>query len=124
MGIVTKGLTAIALTFGLASASNAATYQVADDSLESKLCVAAATDSKIALHKKVKDFRTVSSVSSNFRLLANELHCNGLSVAQFAEQAGNDVAAGQFEKYESTNRNVEIRDIAKVSHGNVHIGSK
>ena len=121
MGIVTKGLTVVALTFGLASAANAAQYKAADNSLESELCVSAATSSKLKMHSDIKDFRSSALASENYKLVANKLYCNGMNIAEFAEQAGNFDVAEKLAKYRKGN--VEIRDIAKARQGHVHVGS-
>ena len=122
MGIVTKGLTAAVLTFGLSATAFATEYTASDDSLESNLCVAAATDSKFAMHNKIKKFRTTSFVSKNYDLIANHLVCNGMPITEFALEAGNSEVAEKLAKYEDSNT-VKIRDIANVRHGHVHIGS-
>lgn len=124
MGIVTNiktGLTVIALTFGLASAANAAQYTAADNSIESKMCVTAATASKMKMHNEIKDFSSSKLTSKSYRLVANKLYCNGINVAEFARQAGNEEIAQKLAKYRKNN--VQIRDLAKARHGNVHIGS-
>ncbi|NVK23995.1 MAG: DUF3718 domain-containing protein [Gammaproteobacteria bacterium] len=121
MGIVTKGLTAVLFTFGLAATANAAQYTAADNTPESKLCVSAATASKVKMHRQVKNFRSSQMPTSNYTLIANELYCNGVNVAEFARQAGNDVVASKLAKYRKSN--VQIRDLANLRQGNVHVGS-
>ena len=122
MGIVTKGLTVAALTFGLSTTAFATEYVAADDSIESKLCVSAATSSKIGMHNEMKNFRTTSFVSSNYELVANKVSCNGMSIAEFALEAGNDVVAEKLLKFQHEG-SVEIKDIAAIRRGTVHIGS-
>jgi len=120
MGIAKKGLTLVALTFGMALSANAATYQAADDTLESKLCVTAATGSKLKMNKAIQQFRSGTNVTANYRIVANKLYCNGVDVAEFAATAGNYAVAEKLEGYRSSN--VQIRDIANISHGSVHVG--
>lgn len=126
MGMAKKGLTFLALTFSVAMSANAATYKAADDSAESKMCVAAATYSKVSMNQAVKRFvpnSSLSKIGKNYKLIANNLYCNGVDVAEFAMQAGNDAVAKKLLKYRS--EDVQIRDLAKVSHGRVNIaGSK
>ena len=122
MGIVKKGLTLALLTFGFASFANANTYSAADNSIESELCVTAATASKMKMNQTVRKFRpgaTASSIGSNYKLVANQLYCNGVDVAEFALQAGNEPVATKLQKYR--NKNVEIRDLAKARHGSVKV---
>ena len=126
MGLANKGLTFLAITFSMAMSANAATYEAADNSAESQLCVAAATYSKLRMTQAVKRFvpnTSSSKISKNYRLVANNLYCNGLDVAEFAMQAGNEKVAKKLLKYRDSD--VQIRDIAKVTHGKVNItGSK
>jgi hypothetical protein len=122
MGIVKKSLTLALLTFGFASFANADTYKAVDNSIESKLCVAAATASNMKMNHAVRDFRPggkLSSIGPNYKLVANNLYCNGVDVAEFALQAGNESVANKLLKYRS--KNVEIRDLAKARHGSVKI---
>lgn len=123
MGIAKKGLTFLAVTFGLALSANAETYVAADNSPESKLCVTAATANKMRMHNEVRTFRastTKGTLGKSYRLIANQLYCNGVDIAEFAASAGNQVVADQLMKYRDSN--VQIRDIAKVSHGTVLVG--
>ena len=127
MGIAKKGLTVLAVTFGLALSAHAsdATYVAGDNSAESKLCVAAATASKMNMRNKIRLFRassTPSTINQTYRLVANKLYCNGIDVAEFAASAGNQDVADKLMKYRDND--VQIRDIAKVSHGTVVVGSK
>ncbi len=126
MGIAKKGLTFVALTFSMALSANAATYIAADDSPESQLCVTAATASKLKMNRAVKDFQPGTShaeIGKSYRLVANNLYCNGMDVAEFASQAGNKAVADKLQQYRSSD--VSIRDIAQVSQGNVYVsGSK
>lgn len=122
MTTIKSALTIAALTLGLSTAANAATYTAADDNIESKLCVAAATATKMSMHRQISQFRPSTLTSVNYRLVANKVYCNGQSIAEFALAAGNDTVANKLKSYQKPN--VEIRDIAKMRHGSVHIGSK
>lgn len=122
MNNVKKALLATALTFGFASMAQATTYTAADDSAASKLCATAATASKMQMHREVAGFTSNIMTAKNYRLIANELYCNGQNVADFARQAGNIHVAEKLETYRS--KYVQIRDIASTRNGNVHVGSK
>ena len=122
MGIVKKGLTAALITFGFASFANAGIYEAADNSFESKLCVTAATSSKVKMNRLVRHYMpraTTAQMGATYKLIANELYCNGVDVAEFAQQAGNDAIAIKLQKYRT--KNVQIRDIAKARYGSVKI---
>ena len=122
MGIVKKGLTLALVTFGFASYANANTYKAADNSIESKMCVTAATASSLKMNNEVRHFRpsaSSASIGHNYRLIANNLYCNGVDVAEFALQAGNESVANKLRNYRT--KNVEIRDLAKARHGSVTI---
>lgn len=123
MGIAKKGLTFAAVTFGLALNASAATYVAADNSAESKLCVTAATANKMRMHNEVRTFRANTSkgtIGKSYRLIANQLYCNGVDIAEFAASAGNQQVADKLMKYRDND--VQIRDIAKISHGTVVVG--
>lgn len=123
MGIAKKGLTVLVATFGFALSANAATYKAADNSPESHLCVTAATASKMKMNNEVRTFRASTSkgtLGKSYRLIANKLYCNGVDIAEFAAEAGNQKVADQLMKYRDNN--VQIRDIAKMSHGKVFVG--
>ena len=122
MGIVKSGLTVLALGLGLTAAAHAETYTAADDSLESKLCVAAATSSKMQVHSQVAEFRPSSHTSMNYKLIANKLYCNDQNIVQFALNAGNSQVAEKLDQYRG--QYGEIRDITARFSGTVHIGSK
>lgn len=120
MGILKVALATSVLAFG--SSAMAASYEAADNSWESNMCVAAATNTKNLMHAKVKDLTYSSFTSKNYKLVANKLYCNGMSVTEFARQAGNFEVAEKIAKYRKGS--VEIRDIAGLHHGTVHVGSK
>lgn len=114
-GIIVLGLF---VTSALSSA-HAATYVAADDSIESKLCVAAATKSKIALLAQSKHLKPATLGYRNLRFMANNLYCNGVNIAEFAQRAGNDRVALQLNRYRK--KTVQIQDIASVTHGKVSV---
>jgi hypothetical protein len=106
-------------TANLATAGNSRTYIANDDSIESEICVAAATGSKLHLNSKVKDLSTTKLMSTKYQMVANDLNCNGINIVDFAELAGNIKIANKLRTYR--NKNVEIRDIAAIYNGNVAI---
>lgn len=122
MGIVKLGMSTVILSLSLAGIANASEYSAADNSKESKLCVAAATNNKMQMHRKVADFTPTIMTSKNYRLVANNLYCNGVNISDFAKSAGNFVVADKLASYRENF--VEIKDLAKRRNGTVHIGSK
>lgn len=106
-------------TANVATAGNSRTYVANDDSIESKICVAAATGSKLNLNSKVKDLSTTKLMSTKYQIVANNLNCNGINIVDFAEMAGNIQIANKLKSYRI--ENVEIRDIAAIYNGNVAI---
>ena len=106
-------------TANVATAGNSRTYVANDDSIESKICVAAATGSKLHLNSKVKDLSTTKLMSTKYQIVANNLNCNGINIVDFAEMAGNIQIANKLKSYRI--ENVEIRDIAAIYNGNVAI---
>ena len=122
MGIVKTGLTLLVLGLGATGAAHAATYTAADDSMESQLCVAAATSSKLKMHQQVVSVRPSIMAAKNYKLIANKLYCNNINVVQFAINAGNEDVASKLNQYRA--QYGEIRDITATMSGTVHIGSK
>lgn len=122
MNIVKTSLTIAVLTFGIVTSVSAETYASANESKESKLCVTAATGSKIGMYVEARDYKPSTMGQKNLRYLANNLYCNGMNVADFAKSAGNNSVSAQLNRFRNTN--VQIRDIVKMSHGTVHVGSK
>ncbi|MFQ3190987.1 MAG: hypothetical protein ACI89W_000262 [Gammaproteobacteria bacterium] len=106
-------------TANVATAGNSRTYVANDDSIESKICVAAATGSKLHLNSKVKDLSTTKLMTTKYQIVANNLNCNGINIVDFAEMAGNIQIANKLKSYRI--ENVEIRDIAAIYNGNVAI---
>ncbi len=116
-------LVALALTTAnLASAGDSLTYVASDNSIESKLCVAAATASKTRVNTIVKQVSSTKLTRKNYTLVANELSCNGINIADFAAQAGNIAVANKLKSYRT--KNVEIRDIASTFTGSVSVSGE
>lgn len=113
-------LVALALTTAnLATAGNSQTYLAQDNSIESKICVAAATGSKLRMNTAVKNISPTKLMRTNYELVANNVSCNGMNVAEFAKQAGNIEIANKLMSYRS--KNVEILDIAATYKGKVSV---
>lgn len=111
MGTVAKGFTVLALMLGSSLTANAANYVAADNSIESEICVLAATASKAKMNdavKKIKPGLSLATMANSYRLVANQLYCNGVDVAEFAMQAGNDSVAHKFQRYQSENVQIQI----------------
>lgn len=116
-------LVALALTTAnLASAGTSQSYVTQDDSIESKICIAAATASKLHMNRVVKQIAPTKSMHSKYQLVANELSCNGMNIADFAAQAGNIKMANKLKSYRT--KNVEILDIASTSSASVTVVSE
>lgn len=114
-GIIVLGL----FVTSAMSSAHAATYEAGDDSIESKLCVAAATKSRIALLAQSKYLKPATVGHSNLRFMANHLYCNGVNIAEFAQRAGNERVALRLNRYRK--KSVQIQDIASVRHGKVSV---
>lgn len=85
-------------------------YVAADNSIESALCVSAATANRFEFQQQLESLRVRPAVA------ANKLMCNDLPVASFAQQAGNTVVYQQLKRY--IKGQVDIQDIALVpAHG-------
>jgi virulence-associated protein VapD len=127
MGKATKGLTVIALTFGLAMSAHAAKYVPTDNSIETALCVKAATASTSQMDWQVRRLNpgSMSSTTTNgYKSIVNSVYCNGVDITEFAASSGNLEVAEKMEKFRTSD--VHIRDIAlAVATDIVHVtGSK
>jgi hypothetical protein len=106
-------------TANLASAGNDQSFVATNNSIESKICMAAASASKMRMNSAVKQISPTKHMNTKYELVANKLQCNGINVADFAAKAGNIEVAKKLRSYRDTN--VEIRDIASVYSGHVSI---
>jgi len=82
-------------------------YVAADQSMETALCLSAATASKSDFKQDLRFNRLRPTVA------ANKLLCNDLPVASFAFQAGNTAVYQHLKPY--VKGHVDIQDIAAVS---------
>jgi hypothetical protein len=108
-------------TANLANAGESKTYVSQDNSIESNMCVAAATASKLRMNSVVKEVLSTKNMHAKYQLVANKISCNGINVADFAAQAGNIDIANKLKSYRT--KNVEIRDIAATYNGNLTVSS-
>jgi hypothetical protein len=90
-----------------ASKTQAVEYVAADNNPVSKLCVSAATESPIRFFVQAADLR----LSRTF--VANNITCNGIHIASFAKQAGNEQNYRHIIFYRRGQ--VEISDIAQLT---------
>jgi len=108
MNTLTKTLTTITLTLSTMGVANASTKVVAaDDNITSRICVAAAGESKIQLHKVIKE----SGLSKKY--IAEKVTCNNQNILSFVQEFGDDpekmnnaLTNGRF------NTQVNITDLA------------
>ncbi len=100
-----KTIALVGMTTLFASAAIASPQiEAADSSLTSNICVAVASGDKWKLHKQLK----ASPLDKQF--VANEMTCNGLSVADFADQYSANSKG--IKKY----LNLEADTFAKIDH--------
>lgn len=105
MKTLTKAISIVAIsTFFAGAAMAAPQIEAADDSVTSTLCVTVASGSKLKLHKQIK----ASVVDKNY--VANEMTCNGMSVATFVDQYGTN--ADNIKKY----LGLDMQTVASVSY--------
>lgn len=105
-------ITSIISVAGFASAKSSPVYVASDNAVESQLCVAAATSSTKHMNAKLVASFSNQKLSKKYTLIANNLKCNGVPIADFAMQAGNDEIAKKLASY--MDKNVTIHDIAKL----------
>lgn len=110
-------LIAVSLTSAnIAAAGTNKAYVAQNDSIETKICVAAATGSKMHMNRVVNQLSSSKLINTKYELVANELSCNGVNVAEFAAQAGNYDVSKKLMSYRT--KNVKVRDIASTSSSN------
>lgn len=98
-------LITLSLIAGLITSSSFAqspAVVAADASIESQLCVSAATNPSHVFKQDVQQQRLQLS------MLANKLQCNGQAVAQFARQFGNEQVAKQLGRYVQGHVDIEV----------------
>ncbi|MGB3726125.1 MAG: DUF3718 domain-containing protein [Glaciecola sp.] len=117
--IALTSIISVSSLFAAANASASTQYIASDNSVESQLCVAAASMDKNQLSSKLDDMLPGHHSSKHYRLIANKLVCNGIFVDEFAAQAGNYAIAEKIANYRD--QQVIIRDIATVNSGIVEI---
>ncbi len=79
-------------------------YVAADSSMETALCISAATSDRLDFKQDLQHNRIRPAV------VANKLQCNDQPVANFALQAGNTAVYQHLKKY--VKGHVDIQDIA------------
>ena len=86
----TLKLTAVFLTSFLALSATAedATYEITDNSHESKLCLAIAEGKQTTFKNLVKRTTSSKMASVDYKAVANEITCNGANVSDFADKSG------------------------------------
>ncbi len=94
---------------GLASANTK--YFASDDSVESEICVAAATGNKQKMDAKLEASFSNQKLSKKYDLIANNLTCNDTPIVEFALEAGNYELASKLSKH--ADNNITIHDIAR-----------
>ena len=103
---------ATVLAFTAASSAFAdTTYLAADDSKASKLCVAVATGNKHQVRNHVSGFKPTTMIRQNYRMVVNNVTCNGQDLVNFALNTGNYPIAEKLSKYRQGN--IQIKDLAK-----------
>lgn len=117
MKIVNTIKTLVIISLAAAGVANANNYKAGDDTMESKLCVSAATSSEFQMTSKIKFYLPGSQINRKYQLVANNVSCNGLSIAEFAADAGNYEVANKLASYQK--KNAKIHDLANKSNGNV-----
>ncbi len=115
MKLLTTAVVLMPLLLSGNSEANDVKYVAADDSIESEMCLSAATDSVSQFRRTVTLNLPLRSPIASMRLISNRLNCNGDNVETFARLTQNDAVAlyiGRFKK-----GSVEIYDIARVNPG-------
>ncbi|MDF2176717.1 DUF3718 domain-containing protein [Aliiglaciecola sp. CAU 1673] len=88
--------------------SQAATYEAADQSVASRLCVSAVTQNTIGF------ITAVDQSGYKLTYIARNLHCNDEPVAYFAADAGQDMIAARLERLMVSPGRTEIKDVVAV----------
>lgn len=102
-----------------AVSANTPVYEAADSSYESQLCVSLTKASTLKASRLIADAHISKMPSLDYRLVANNITCNGENIADFARQVGNDKLANRLAQYQV--RYGQIKDIAAKQNGNVNL---
>ena len=126
MGKATKGIITLAVTMGLAMTANAAEFVAKDNSLETRLCITAATATKAQMGHLARNMKlgsTGNSTGYGYNKIANSVYCNGENITDFAFKVGNIEVADKLAEYRTGN--VQVRDLALLSSETMMVsGSK
>jgi len=113
----TKLLFAVVVLSAAVSASagsaNGKTYKAQDNSIETGICVAAASASIVGMNQAVDRILPSKFLRVKYEMVANKLKCNGINVIDFAAKAGNNKVATKLRSYRT--KHIEVRDIAATS---------
>lgn len=111
MKIVKISVLFLALSAVASASAMDGQYEAADNSYETKLCMTIATKSLSQVKRVITQANTSKLPSVDYKQVTQNIHCNGLHVADFAYQVGKINVANKLNKYRNTH--VSIEDIAK-----------
>lgn len=95
-----------AMVLGLVSSANATELKAANQSVQTNLCLTAASGNKAAMHNQIK----ASGYSKQF--VAEKVQCNGNNILAFVEKHGKN-SENMINLIDQKSRQVSITDIAK-----------
>ncbi len=101
----------IALTCASSAFAKTTTYVAADNSKASQLCVSVAMGIKHQVRNNIEAFKPTTMLKQNYRMIVNNVTCNGQDLVNFALNTGNYPIAEHLSRHRQGN--VEIRDIAQ-----------
>jgi hypothetical protein len=88
-------------------------FQAANNSLETRLCVAAVTDNLVRLRSYVYRYERTP------RFVARHIDCNGQNITAFALKYGAETTGKMLHRFNPKVGEVSITDIAALNQGNV-----
>ncbi|WP_395342047.1 DUF3718 domain-containing protein [Ningiella sp. W23] len=117
MNIIKTALATSLITLSAASIAHSPKYEASDNSYESRLCVAVTQDSKGKIRNMIKQAHPSRFMSEDYSTAVNGITCNGINIADFAREAGNEKVANRLDKYRV--RYGKIYDIARTKNGKI-----
>lgn len=102
-------LTLVLASLAITAAHAEVRYVAADTSKATELCVSAATDSRIQFYVRAHES------GYSMRSIANNTTCNGASIVEFGQQAGNINTAAYLRKYDNGAGSVEVKSVSDAA---------
>nr|WP_136251998.1 DUF3718 domain-containing protein [Ningiella ruwaisensis] len=92
-------------SFGSLALATPIQFEAADDSYESRLCVAVTKKgADYRVRQLVKQATSSRLITHNYREVVNNINCNGMNIVDFAREVDNHVLANKLDSFRDKRR--------------------